>query len=309
MVAAYPLAPVRYKATDSNGQPLIGGKVYAYVAGSTTTPKDTYSDKNMGDLNTWPVVLDDAGSAAIYISGDYYFRIFDANDVLVEEGDGIADPESVAQAIFAAGSGTGNLESRVTDLETSRNEHTDRLNTLDTTTADLQTQITAETAARTAAITAAINSLRTELITEMDNRDAAQETKIENLKIKVGYGILGFTDTNPATSYGYGTWALEAQGEAIVGLSTETLDPSWTKTVLNSFGDYTQTLTQAQLPAMTAIYQKFTGQTVGDVSLVPIDGNGLVRYADNTTINFGGTGDAHSIVQPSKVVALWRRTA
>ena len=44
-----------------NGKPLAGGKLYSYVAG-TTTPKTTYSSAT-GAANTNPVILDAAGRA------------------------------------------------------------------------------------------------------------------------------------------------------------------------------------------------------------------------------------------------------
>ena len=99
-MTAYPLTPVRYRAFNKNGDPLIGGQVFAYEAGSTTTEKDTYSDKGMESLNTCPVILDDMGSASIYISGDYFFQVFDTEGNLIEEGDGIADALNVVTMIL-----------------------------------------------------------------------------------------------------------------------------------------------------------------------------------------------------------------
>lgn len=193
-MTAYPLTPVRYRALDKNGQPLIGGQIFAYEAGSTTSPKDTYSDKSMENLNTWPVVLDDAGSASIYISGDYFFQVFDADGNLIEEGDGIADAESVAQALIDSNSGgASNLEQRVTDLETARDEHTDQINDLIDTTSDLQGQITKEVDVdRDAAIEAAVDvekvarqdadeALRTSLLSNINSETTARQSAINDL--------------------------------------------------------------------------------------------------------------------------------
>lgn len=58
---------------DGNGDPLSGGKVYFYEAG-TTDAKDTYSSYTMavGTENQNPVTLDAAGRAgAIYLDGSY----------------------------------------------------------------------------------------------------------------------------------------------------------------------------------------------------------------------------------------------
>ena len=55
---------------DGNGAPYAAGKVYFYVPG-TTTPKATWVDTNATTLNSNPVVLDSAGRALIYGSGQY----------------------------------------------------------------------------------------------------------------------------------------------------------------------------------------------------------------------------------------------
>jgi hypothetical protein len=51
---------------DSNGDPLSGGLVYSYQAG-TSTPQATYTDSTLGTPNANPVVLDSAGRAAIWL--------------------------------------------------------------------------------------------------------------------------------------------------------------------------------------------------------------------------------------------------
>lgn len=55
----------RQQFFDRNGDPLVAGKVYFY-APSTTTPVDTYQDKDLTILNANPVVLDGGGYATIY---------------------------------------------------------------------------------------------------------------------------------------------------------------------------------------------------------------------------------------------------
>jgi len=56
--------------SDANGAPYAGGKVYLYVPG-TTTPKNSWQDPNTTTLNTNPVILDSAGRAIIWGSGQY----------------------------------------------------------------------------------------------------------------------------------------------------------------------------------------------------------------------------------------------
>jgi len=62
--------------------PLSGGKVYSYVAG-TSTPLTTYSDPAGAIPNTNPVILNAQGEASIYLSNNSLYKIdvHDASDV------------------------------------------------------------------------------------------------------------------------------------------------------------------------------------------------------------------------------------
>lgn len=74
---------------DSNGDPLVGGKVYSYDAG-TTTPRATYTDKDAGTPNTNPIILDARGEADVWLdSGSYKISVFDSDDVLIYTVDDI----------------------------------------------------------------------------------------------------------------------------------------------------------------------------------------------------------------------------
>lgn len=62
-------------------QPLVGGKVYFYEAG-TTTPKDTYTSSTGLVKNTNPVILNARGEADIWLgTGLYKMVVTDADDV------------------------------------------------------------------------------------------------------------------------------------------------------------------------------------------------------------------------------------
>lgn len=76
--------------TDSSGNPLSGGKLYSYEAG-TTTPKATYTTAAATVENANPVILDSAGTATIFIDGSYRFDLYDANDVLIESTDNVTN--------------------------------------------------------------------------------------------------------------------------------------------------------------------------------------------------------------------------
>jgi hypothetical protein len=66
---------------DANGNPLAGGKVYAYIAG-TTTLQATYSNQS-GTENTNPIILDASGFCSLWLDPTlaYKFVVKDSNDV------------------------------------------------------------------------------------------------------------------------------------------------------------------------------------------------------------------------------------
>ena len=72
----------KFQAFDANGDPLSGGKVYTYEAG-TSTLKTSYSDYDASTANANPVVLDSRGEADIYVRGAYKISVYTSADVLV----------------------------------------------------------------------------------------------------------------------------------------------------------------------------------------------------------------------------------
>lgn len=74
---------------DDDGNPLAGGKVYTYDAG-TTTPRATYTTAAASVQNANPVVLDSSGRAVIFIDGSYRFDVKDADGALIESVDNIS---------------------------------------------------------------------------------------------------------------------------------------------------------------------------------------------------------------------------
>lgn len=70
-----------FRAFDNNGDPLDGGKLYTYVAG-TTTPKDTFTTEAGDVANDNPIILDANGYADVWLGdGAYKFVLKDENDV------------------------------------------------------------------------------------------------------------------------------------------------------------------------------------------------------------------------------------
>ena len=86
---AYNYSGGRFQEFDSSGDPLAGGKVYTYYAG-TTTPLASYTTQAATTPNANPVILDSAGRASIWL-GPYAYRIIlkTSADVTVWDDDNV----------------------------------------------------------------------------------------------------------------------------------------------------------------------------------------------------------------------------
>jgi hypothetical protein len=69
------LAPLPYfRSWDNNGNPLVGGLLYTYVAG-TSTPQATYTDSTQSTQNTNPVVLNFRGEASVWLNTALTYKL------------------------------------------------------------------------------------------------------------------------------------------------------------------------------------------------------------------------------------------
>jgi lysophospholipase L1-like esterase len=86
------LAGAGWQFLDNNANPLTGGLVYTYLAG-TTTPAATYTSSSGGTANTNPIVLDSAGRppAEVWLTAatQYKFVLKDSSGVLIGTYDNI----------------------------------------------------------------------------------------------------------------------------------------------------------------------------------------------------------------------------
>jgi hypothetical protein len=82
---------------DSNGDPLVGGKLYSYSAG-TLTLKNTYptmADALAGtNANTNPIILDARGEASVVLQGGTKLILQDSNSVVIWTVDNIGTSSS-----------------------------------------------------------------------------------------------------------------------------------------------------------------------------------------------------------------------
>src|SRR6185312_1730998 len=97
-----------FRAWDNNNNPLVGGQLFIYQAG-TTTPVATYTDSTAGTPNPNPVVLNARGEAPIWLSPTqaYKFVLEDANGNTIWTEDQIISPAPVAVGNMTDEKGSG----------------------------------------------------------------------------------------------------------------------------------------------------------------------------------------------------------
>ena len=108
------LAPTpKLQFFDLNGAPLSGGKLYTYVAG-TTTPLASYTDSTGSIANSNPIILDSRGEANVWLgAASYKFTLYDSANVLIWTVDNI---NGGAFASDATGNGTTTVFSVLSGL-------------------------------------------------------------------------------------------------------------------------------------------------------------------------------------------------
>lgn len=82
---------------DANGQPLVGGKVYSYAAG-TSLPISTFTDASGVTPNTNPIILDSRGECNLWFAPatNYKLVLKSATDVTQWTVDNIATYGTIA---------------------------------------------------------------------------------------------------------------------------------------------------------------------------------------------------------------------
>ena len=92
------LPQLKARFFDANAEPLAGGKLYSYIA-STTTPLSTYTDFGGLTPNTNPVILDANGYADVWMGNRIYkFVLADSNDVVQWTEDNIDGTDTAANS-------------------------------------------------------------------------------------------------------------------------------------------------------------------------------------------------------------------
>lgn len=96
--------PPKIQFFDLNGNPLVGGKLYTFAAG-TSTPLATYTNSSGSTPNTNPIILDARGEANIWIgSSSYLMTLKDANDTQIWSIDNVQNISALVTLAASSGS-------------------------------------------------------------------------------------------------------------------------------------------------------------------------------------------------------------
>jgi hypothetical protein len=113
---------------DNNGNPLNGGLIYTYAAG-TTTPAATYTSSTGGTANANPIVLDSAGRtpAQIWLTAgsSYKFVLQTSLGTLIKTDDNIYAPFDLTKEVgVAVGLGAGSIATNIAVGDTALDSNT-----------------------------------------------------------------------------------------------------------------------------------------------------------------------------------------
>lgn len=92
MPSYFEIVPAFEQFVDGNGNPVSGGKLYTYTAG-TSSPKTTYQESNGSTPNTNPIVLDSSGYCPYGVwgtTGAYKLILTSAADVTLRTRDNVS---------------------------------------------------------------------------------------------------------------------------------------------------------------------------------------------------------------------------
>ena len=124
---------------------------------------------------------------------------------------------------------------------------------------------------------------------------------------KVGDLYLTTLQGNPKDILGYGTWVRHAEGRSLVGMSVQESNPTWTKFVDSTEGAYDNTITfpmEDWKPQSAEIRTSIQGRIV--IGTGNTEKNEILESITQPTASQSIT---QTNIQPSTVIAVWKRTA
>ena len=145
----------------------------------------------------------------------------------------------------------------------------------------------------------------TEVTKVVVTMDVLQQAIAEAIRVKVGGLHLTTNNINPSVELGYGTWQRYAEGKALVGVSDQTTDPSWTRFVGSTEGVYSESV---NIPHTNwaSDYNEIRSFTRGNLVMTSgftekveiLESLAPVTTSRNLTFNR---------VQPSITIHVWKR--
>ena len=112
--------------------------------------------------------------------------------------------------------------------------------------------------------------------------------------------------TNPATVFGFGTWAAFGAGKVLVGFNAAETEFDL---VEETGGEKTHTLIAAEMPVHTHTFTLNLAGRDGGSSPSVATGQAPTQSTPTYTPATTGSGGAHNNLQPYIVVYMWKRTA
>lgn len=146
---------------------------------------------------------------------------------------------------------------------------------------------------------------------------------IEEIQVKVqlpvGWSVITNNKKPPSdpAQLGYGTWVLDVQGRALVGVSNGTAEnvPSWVRDPDSEYGGYVKAINVNNLPSFKApllLQTWVNGDDAAGSGAILTAGRNYTngtQYPVNSTAEFKGANEPMEVVQPSQTKYIWTRTA
>lgn len=149
------------------------------------------------------------------------------------------------------------------------------------------------------------NGIYVEDLTE--TKDEAVSQALQAM-MPVGFVVTLGVSTNPATLYGFGTWAAIA-GRVVVGIDSGQTEFD---TLNETGGAKTHTLTTDEMPAHTHSHsgaQYVVAGNAGGFDRTQPSSGSNAGFIDLRTTSSAGGGGSHNNLQPYIVKYVWERTA
>jgi len=328
------IAPfVFWQLFDNNGEPLDGGTVETYEAG-TTTNKRTFADANEVAENTNPIVLDADGRADIWLEeGSYKFVLRDSAGVLIREVPNIIGSSTGVIVSYAVSAnlnltsiyenaniyGTGSFTINLLPAADAGDGFFFRVynsgagtitidpNSSETINGDASLSIIAGGWAYVYCDSATNwrASQAPDTVGTLAFQDIADiKDTILGWVYPVGAYYTSDVSTSPATVLGFGTWSA-VEGEMLIGADG-------TYTAGSTGGSATTTQTEAQMPSHRHVLRGTStsggvGAALYLANIVP--GSNTTNNAYSQAADLTGSGDPMTTISPYRSVYIWRRTA